>query len=344
MNVQGKLFMVLGFAAMLAWAALPGARALAAQQSTQAAQQNAQSAQQAQPAEPSTQGQASQSAQASPAGQSSQSAGQPAPSLRNAQGAQGAQTPQAPPPPQISPEERQAYETIVKELDPAKQLAEVKAFEKAYPKSVLLSDVYFFAANAEEQQNDAKDALSYGQKSLQLQPNNLRSLILVAGLLPLPQVLQGTTEQQEQQLTMSENDANQALQLLAKLPPPSSETPDQFAKGKQLVIAQLHAALGMAHLQKAVLVPKPPDATELAAAEQEYKSAVSIPQPDPRDYYRLGEVYTRENKLDDAVSAFTQCAQLGKGTLLENYANSMIKRIKAAQAKQGAPASPPANP
>lgn len=334
MNVQAKLFMALGLAAMLAWAALPGARSLAAQQSTQAAEQNAQSAQSA---SPSQQGQASQSTPSSPSGPT----GQPAPSLRNAQ---GAQTPQAPPPPQISPEERQAYETIVKELDPAKQIAEVKAFEKTYPKSVLLSDVYFFAANAEEQQNDAKDALSYGQKSLQLQPNNLRSLILVAGLLPLPQVLQGTTEQQEQQLTMSENDANQALQLLAKLPPPTSETPDQFAKGKQLVIAQLHAALGMAHLQKAVLVPKPPDAAELAAAEQEYKSAVSVPQPDPRDYYRLGEVYTRENKLDDAVSAFSQCAQLGKGTLLENYATSMIKKIKAAQAKQGAPASPPANP
>lgn len=333
MNVQGKVITALGLAALLALATLPGAETLAAvlpaQQSTQtSAQQNAKPAQ---PAEPSPQGQTGPSA---PSGPSSQ----PAPSLRNTRGAQ------APPPPQFSPEERQAYETITKELDPTKQLAEVKAFEKAYPKSIFLSDVYFFAANAEEQQNDAADAVSYGEKSLKLQPTNLRSLVLVAGLLPLPQVLQGSTQQKEQQLTLSENDANQALQLLAKLPPPSTETADQFAKGKQLVIAQLHAALGMAHLQKAVLVPKPPDATELAAAEQEFKSAVSAPQPNPQDYYRLGEVYTRENKLDDALNAFSQCAQLGKGTLIENYANAMIKRIKTFQAKQGSQASPPANP
>lgn len=335
MNVQGKLFMALGLAAMLGLAALPGAQTLAAVlPAQQSAQADAQNTQPAQSSQPSTQGQASQSAPPSSTGQS----GQPAPSLRNAPGAQ------AQAPPQISPEEQQAYQTITKELDPGKQLAEVKAFEKAYPKSILLSDVYFFAANAEEQQNDATDALSYGEKSLKLQPNNLRSLILVAGLLPLPQVLQGTTEQKEQQLSLSENDANQALQILAKLPPPSTETPDQFAKGKQAVIAQLHSALGMAHLQKAVLVPKPPDSNELAAAEQEYKSAVSIPQPDPRDFYRLGEVYARENKLDDAVTAFSQCAQLGKGSLIENYANAMIKRIKAAQAKQGAQAPPPANP
>lgn len=333
MNVQGKVMTALGLAAMLGLAALPGTRTLAAalpaQQATPSASQ--QNAPPSQSAQPSQEGQASPSTPASPSGQS-------APSLRNTQGAQ------APPPPQISPAEQQAYETITKELDPAKQLAEVKAFEKTYPKSIFLSDVYFFAANAEEQQNDALDAVSYGEKSLQLAPNNLRSLVLVAGLLPLPQALQGTADQKVQQLTLSESDANQALQLLAKLPPPSTETPDQFAKSKQLVIAQLHAALGMAHLQKAVLVPKPPDATELAAAEQEFKSAVSIPQPDPRDYYRLGEVYTRENKLDDALGAFSQCAQLGKGNLIENYANAMIKRIKAVQAKQGAQSSPPANP
>lgn len=336
MNVQEKIITALGLAVMLGLAAMPGTRTLAA---VLPAQQPAQSASQrnappSQSAQPSPQSQASQSTPASPSGQSDQSA----PSLRNAQGAQ------APPPPQISPAEQQAYETITKELDPAKQLDEVKVFEKTYPKSIFLSDVYFFAASAEEQQNDALDAVSYGEKSLQLAPNNLRSLVLVAGLLPLPQALQGTADQKVQQLTLSENDANQALQLLAKLPPPSTETPDQFAKSKQLVTAQLHAALGMAHLQKAVLVPKPPDANELAAAEQEFKSAVSIPQPDPRDYYRLGEVFTRENKLDDALSAFSQCEQLGKGTLIENYASAMIKRIKAVQAKQGAQSTPPANP
>lgn len=328
MKIRIKIIAYCSLAVALALAAAPGfvLSAMPRGQSTQ-------SAQSAQPSTPSQSAQPSpRQAQPNAQGQSAQ----PAPSLRN---------PQGPPPPaaaQISPEETQAYNAIIKELDPAKQLAMVKDFEKKFPSSSLLSDVYFFAANAEEQQNDAQDALSYGEKSLKLRPDNLRSLILVAGLLPLPQALQGTVDQKEQQLTECENDANRSLQLLAHVEPASAAAQAQFDKGKQLITAQVHAALGMAHLQKALLAPGGTDAPELALAEQEFKTAVAIPEPNAQDYYRLGEVYTRENKLNDAVGAFSQAAQLGKGKLIEKYADSMIARIKAHQAQaaktpQGAP-------
>lgn len=324
MKDQAKVIGSWGVAAVLGLAMLHGAQAVGAGALPAPSAQQSQSAQSTQSAQPP------QNARAAPSGQSSQ----PGPSLRTAQPAP------APAPPQISPEETQAYKAIAQEIDPAKQLALVKDFEKKFPKSVYLSDVYFFGASAAENKNDATDAVSYGQESLKLNPNNLRSLILVAGLLPLPQALQGTATQKEQQLTVSEDDANRALQLLARLPAPSTETADQFTKSKQLIVAQIHAALGMAHLQKAVLAPGGPDAAELAASEQEFKSAVTTPQPNPQDYYRLGEVYTRENKLSDALNAFTQCAQLGQGTMIEKYANAMIARLKTAQAKQGA--APPA--
>lgn len=349
MKTQGQLIAACGLAVLFAIATLTAARAfgrtLPGQQSSPQASQPSQQQQNAQPAQ--------QSAPAQPSQPSGSNSAEPGPSLRNPEGAQQGQpaqqgqgAAQGQAAPQVTPAEQQAYQTIVKELDPAKQIAEVKAFQQAYPKSIYLSDVYFFGANAEEQQNDALDALSFGEKSLQLQPTNLRSLIIVAGLLPLPQTLQGTTDQKEQQLTQSETDANSALQLLAKVPQPPTETPAQFANSKQLVAAQLHAALGMAHLQKALLAPKPPDQTELAAAEQEFKTAVNVPQPNARDFYRLGEVYARENKLDDSLNAFTQCAKLSQGKLIATYANKMIDRIKAAQAaqaKQGTQTSQPAS-
>ncbi|MGH9395624.1 MAG: hypothetical protein ACRD18_02065 [Terriglobia bacterium] len=341
MKDQSKGIVNWGFAAVLVMVTLPGVQALGAGAwAGQSAQQSppAQAAQPTQSAQPAQSGQSSQPPQPTPSSPSGQS-GQPAPSLRNPQPAPAP----ASAAPQINPEEKKAYDLITQELDPAKQLALVKDFEKKYPKSVFLSDVYFFGASAEEQQNDAADALTYGQKSLKLGPNNLRSLILVSGLLPLPQALQGTVDQKEQQLTMSEDDANRALQLLARIQAPSTEAADQFAKGKQLIEAQVHAALGMAHLQKAVLAPGPPDAAELAASEQEFKSAVASPQPNPQDYYRLGEVYTRENKLDDAISAFTQSAQLGQGKMIERYANAMVQRLKAQKVKpSAAPAPAPA--
>ncbi|HEV2419698.1 MAG TPA: hypothetical protein VGX94_18020 [Terriglobia bacterium] len=263
---------------------------------------------------------------------------QPAPSLKNPSGAQSDQ----PAPPAISPAETQAYEAIEKELDPDKQLQLVQSFEKQFPKSVLLSDVYFMAGGAAERKNDVPDALKYGEESLKLQPDNLRSLILVAGLLPLPQALQGTDDQKAQQLTAAEDDANRALQLLPNITRQANIPEDQFDRGKKAIEAQLHSALGMAHLEKAILTPGTPSPAELSQAEQEYKAAVASPQPEAQDYYRLGEVCTRESKWDDAISAFTQAAQLGQGTMIQKYADDMIQKVKAQQAKS--PASPPPNP
>lgn len=301
---------------------------------------------------------------------------------------------------------------IQKEVNPDKQLQLVKDFEQKYPNSVLLSDVYFFGASASEQKNNVPDALSYGQKSLKLHADNLRTLILMASLLPIPQALQGPDSQKEQQLDQSEGDSQHALQLLGKLPTPAGTSEDQFKKSKSMIEAQLHAALGMAHLEKAILTVKdqsPPELaagkksqpensdagpnqalqsyqqaqnyerqgriddaigaytqaaqegqgtdiaqyannmvqqlntekTELAAAEQEFKTAIASPQPNPQDYYRLGEVYVREAKLDDAINVFTQAAQTSQGTVLQRYADGMVQKLKAAKAKN---APPPASP
>ncbi|MGC9994612.1 MAG: tetratricopeptide repeat protein [Terriglobia bacterium] len=44
---------------------------------------------------------------------------------------------------------------------------------------------------------------------------------------------------------------------------------------------------------------------QLAKAEQEINTAVTTSaNPDPRDYYRLGEAYALNGKWDDAIQAF----------------------------------------
>lgn len=306
------------------------------------AQQQQQKSQQPSEPAPSLNGTGSQNQQNQPADQN-----QPAPSLRNPQ----QNKPAAAPSP--SPAETQAYNALIQELDPDKQLNLALSFIKQYPNSPLLSDVYFLAGGAEERKNDVPDAIKYGQESLKIAPNNLRSLILMAGLLPLPQALQGTDNQKEQQLTAAEDDASRALQIIPKIPPPANYPKDQFDRGIQAVESQLHSALGMAHLEKAVLTPGTLSTTELSQAEQEYKAAVTTPQPVAQDYYRLGEVCTRESKWDDAINAFTQAAQLGQGTMIAKYANDMIQKVKAQQAKSpstpaaaapAAPATPPPPP
>jgi tetratricopeptide (TPR) repeat protein len=245
-------------------------------------------------------------------------------------------------PAQITPAETQAYSAIEKQFDPDKQLQLAKTFIQQFPKSPLLTSVLSFAASDEEQKNDVPNAIQYGEESLKLNPDNLASLVMVAWLLPLAQALalQGTPPQKVQQLNQSEADAHLALQLLAKLQPGADLSAAQLQQEKTSATAQIQSALGMVHLQKSVLSPKPPataDPGELALAEKHFRSAIAIPQPSAEDVFRLGEVYFDEGKLDDSVKTFTQAAQLSKGTALEKLADQMIAKVQAAKSKSAPP-------
>jgi tetratricopeptide (TPR) repeat protein len=276
-----------------------------------------------------TQPSGSQSGQASQQGSQATQSGQPAP---------GGQTAPAQPP--VTPEESKAYNAIQNELDPGRQQQMVEDFAKKYPNQpMILSEVYFFGAYAAQQQNNISKALDYGYKSLQANPNNLRSLLMMSGLLPQPQVMQGSDADKEKKLTDAEADANKALQTIPDLKQPNM-TPDQLAKAKASLASQAHASLGMVHLQRAMMGLTGTDPQELAKAEQEYKAAVTgTDKPNPEDYFRLGEVYQMENKIDDAIDAFTQCSKLSQGPL-QAMAGQQIDKLKKAKAQSPPPAKP----
>jgi tetratricopeptide (TPR) repeat protein len=97
----------------------------------------------------------------------------------------------------------------------------------------------------------------------------------------------------------------------------------------------------MVHLELASGGPGGPDRAELAKAEQEFQTAVTTTRhPDPRDYYRMGEAYGVEGKLDDAIQAYAKAGKLGQGTAIKAYANEQIALLKKRKA-QGLAASNP---
>jgi hypothetical protein len=268
-------------------------------------------------------------------GQSSQNppaAGQAKPATQPGQAA----APQAPP---LSQDEKNAYNAIQHELDPARQAQLVDDFAKKYPSSQLLSDVYFFGAYAYQSQGNVAKSVEYGEKSLEANANNLRSLLLVAGLLPQPQEMQGSDADKEKKLDEAEADANKALTQIASLNL-TNQTPDQATQIKASITSQAHASLGMVHLQRANMGLNGLDPQELAKAEQEYKTAVTTPKPTAEDYFRLGEVYAMENKYDDGIDAFTQCSKLSQGQL-QTMADGEVQKLKKAKAQAPAPATKP---
>ncbi len=280
-------------------------------------------------------------------GQSGQEAGQSKPSQpgqqsgQAGQGKPGQQGGQAAAGPQATPEEAKSLQAIQNELDAERTIQMANDFEKKFPNSNYLTYVYTFAASACQQKGDINKVVEYGQKSLKLKPDNLMSLIIMASMLPQPQLLRGSEDDKEKKLSEAEKDANQALQLIAQLPKQANETDEQFQKRKAVLGSELHSSLGMVHLQRSSMGLQGPDKDELSKSEQEYKTALSTTErPNPQDYYRLGEAYLIDGKTDEAIDAFSKASQLSQGSVLKTYADQRVEELK----KKQSAAQPPAKP
>ena len=106
-------------------------------------------------------------------------------------------------------------------------------------------------------------------------------------------------------------------------------------------MSSIHGALGMMHLQRAQLGLTGVDKDELVKAEQDYTQAVTAPaHPDPRDYFRLGETYRMDGKVDQAIESFTKAGELGQGTAIKQYSDMAIAELRKAKAGPQAPAKP----
>jgi len=234
----------------------------------------------------------------------------------------------------VRKEEARPFSAILSELDPDKSIKLVDDFAKQYPDSPLLSMVYSFGANAYQQKGDVEKVVAYTGRSLQLNPDNLTSLILRVEMLPMPQYLRNHAADKTKILQEAESDAKRALQLTAQIPRQPHESDAQYQKRLDNFTSQIYGPLGTVHLEMASGGPAGLDRGELAKAEHELNTAVSSSaNPDPRDYYRLGEAYALDGKWDDAVLAFKKAGGLGQGTLIKTYADEQIAQMKKRKAQ-----------
>jgi tetratricopeptide (TPR) repeat protein len=216
-------------------------------------------------------------------------------------------------------EEAMGYKTLENELDPDRRLRMVAEFERRFPTSELMSSVYTQAAKAYREKGDMNRVVEYGEKSLKLDPNNLFSLLMVAVVLPQPRMLQGAPEQATQQLATAEEYAGRALKLIDAMPAKPNENNEQFKKRKDALASDAHTALATVYMER----------DESAKSIDQFKTAISLsPTPNPQIYFRLGEVYAHSGKNPEAIEAFTRAAELGRGTVLEQYAQQRLAELE----------------
>jgi len=245
--------------------------------------------------------------------------------------------------PQVSAEEAEAYNKLKDEKTPDAIIKDADDFAQKFPKSPLLTYVYALEASAYQQKNDAANVVKYGEKSLDLDSNNLISLLMVSSVLPQPQMLNNVSDaEKEKRLNTAADYAQKALTEINQLPKQPKETDAAYQKRKDQIAAGAYASLGMVHLERSRMALEGLDQGELAKAEENYKTAISKSDtPNPADYYRLGEVYAGENKLADAINAFTKAGQLAQGTIIQQLADQQIQALKKAQQSQPKAAAKP---
>lgn len=238
--------------------------------------------------------------------------------------------------PLISAEERQAYGAIQNKcnasMDPDKVVSLSRNFEKKYRRSTFLTYVYAFEATAHQRKGELDKTVDSAEKSIKMNPDNMMTLIILSSMLPQPQSLHGSDLDKQRKLKEAKTDANHALELVDKLTRHTDETDDAFKTRKNTIASELHAALGMIHLQRAAAGVNGMDQDELDKAAQEYKASVDL-HPTDEFCYRLGEVYEHENKIGDALESFSKASELGQGTGIQKYADNEIAMLKQRQAQ-----------
>jgi len=115
--------------------------------------------------------------------------------------------------PQFS--DRALYNRILDQTRPAERIPLALEFEKTFPQSTLITDVYELLMDDYTARNDTVKALEYGEKALKVKPENLRVLVAVSYRLAVAgRDLDRATSYAQRAIKVADRMKNQA-------PPPS---------------------------------------------------------------------------------------------------------------------------
>ena len=238
-------------------------------------------------------------AQSSQSGQGSQSQPAPQPSDKS-------KTPEITPltldaPAPVSADEDAAYKAFheVSMEIANKKIESGEAFLQKYPQSRYRPPVYAALVFEYQQLGQVPKMLEYGEKELELAPNDVATLAILGQTLP--RRLPSNPPEAAQALSKAEKYSKQAIEIAPTLPKPADLTDAQFEQAKNQSLAMAHSGLGLVFVRRG----------KYAEAIPELEQAVKIdPTPDPVNYYLLGLANKNASHFDEAVLAFNRCVAM----------------------------------
>lgn len=244
------------------------------------------------------------------------------PALQTTQGSSHAK---AKKPPKVNPKEEKAYKGFydTPTTDPQKVVSVGQKFLKKYPTSRYAAGVYSRMAQAYENLGDTTKMFDAGHKALQLNPDDVDVLSLMAYSIPRridPNDIDSGAKLQE-----ASQDATHALELLSKMQKPAKMTAADFTAAVNTEAASCHSGLGLVDYYN----------HNIPGMISELEQAVKLdPTPDQSNQYLLGIAYMQAHRPADAEAILQKCTA-EPGPLAGRCQESLGQAKKmAAQAKQ----------
>jgi tetratricopeptide (TPR) repeat protein len=202
----------------------------------------------------------------------------------------------------VNKAEEAAYKNVLaaQSADPATQIQAGTDFITKFPMSKYAGGVYGMLTSAYFGTGKTDEMFATGAKALELDPNNVDVLSLLA--MAIPRRVKPNTPDGPQQLAKAETYAHHAIDLIPTMEKPATVDDATFEKAKNDKLALCHSGLGLLDIGR----------QKYSDARTELTQAVQLAStPDPVDYYLLGNADAQDGFLHGAMAAYEKCAASG---------------------------------
>jgi len=207
--------------------------------------------------------------------------------------------------------EAAAFNVIASENDAKSRMSSIERFTPAFPNSRFDEQIASYAMVSLSELKDNQRLVSYGEKTLQTNPNSLPTLLLLAGTFaddPKPGSLNKATTYAQKAIEVAKADAPDA------------------DRSRKLSAGIAHSTLGYALMKQ--------DKTQAAAAELKTGAGL-LKGIDDQQYaialYRLGYAYAKLSKVTEAREVLMESAKIPGP--VQQMSQDLLTKVNAARAK-----------
>ncbi|HLZ13803.1 MAG TPA: hypothetical protein VKP58_14565 [Candidatus Acidoferrum sp.] len=182
------------------------------------------------------------------------------------------------------------------------KLDAIEAFLQKFPQTRYRSVAYGFLTIGFAQVGKSAKALEYGDKELELNPNDVATMAIISQTIP--RVINSSTPDAAKKLDRAESLGKRAVEVVPTLPKPEGMTDETFVSTKNQTLAMAHGGIGLVDWRRG----------KFADAIPELEESVKLdPVADPVNWYILGIVNQNTSHFDAAVAAYAHCAAIASG-------------------------------